>query len=238
MIARMVCFLFTRIENLELDSNCLDQESIVPEYIYDAIRSHTKMDSLKGRQEDAEEFLGYLLDGLHEELLKQQKLSGSNQVEEWNNVTNTSRKKITKTQETNQVPTEISSLFRGRMRSIVKNVTESITIEPFQTLQLEITVLMNNKDEVIEDCIRSMTKSEILEDFQTQKGNKTTKQALIETLPPILMISLKRFVYDVQQNTTLKIDDYIQFKGTLEIPNETIALDKQFKYRLFAGIVE
>jgi ubiquitin carboxyl-terminal hydrolase 10 len=117
-------------------TNSID-DPILPEYIYDAIRLETKMDSLKGRQEDAEEFLGYLLDGLHEELLKQQKLNNTNQVEEWNQI---SKRKVQKTVETNQEPTEISKLFRGKTRSIVKTLKESITIEPFQTLQLEITV--------------------------------------------------------------------------------------------------
>jgi ubiquitin C-terminal hydrolase len=44
-------------------------EAFSPEYVYDALRGLKRFDSMKGRQEDAEEFLGFLLDGLHEEFL-------------------------------------------------------------------------------------------------------------------------------------------------------------------------
>ena len=44
-------------------------EALSPEYVYDALRGLKRFDSMKGRQEDAEEFLGFLLDGLHEEFL-------------------------------------------------------------------------------------------------------------------------------------------------------------------------
>jgi ubiquitin C-terminal hydrolase len=56
---------------LASDSNAFIEfgEALSPEYVYDALRGLKRFDSMKGRQEDAEEFLGFLLDGLHEEFL-------------------------------------------------------------------------------------------------------------------------------------------------------------------------
>lgn len=45
----------------------LDVPPVSPEPIYDAL--YKRLDTQKGRQEDAQEFLGFLLDGLEEELL-------------------------------------------------------------------------------------------------------------------------------------------------------------------------
>jgi len=44
-------------------------EPFLPEYVYYALRGLKRFNSMKGRQEDAEEFLCFLLDGLHEEFL-------------------------------------------------------------------------------------------------------------------------------------------------------------------------
>lgn len=46
--------------------------------MYETLRQKKKFDSLKGRQEDAEEFLGALLDGLHEEFLSGKVIFNSN----------------------------------------------------------------------------------------------------------------------------------------------------------------
>ena len=41
----------------------------MPDYIYGALQKHRANSSVMGRQEDAEEYLGFLLDSLHEEFL-------------------------------------------------------------------------------------------------------------------------------------------------------------------------
>ena len=58
---------------LELQSDF--DESISPDMIYEAMRKINRFQTIKGRQEDAEEFLGYLMDGLHEDFLKSRDLS-------------------------------------------------------------------------------------------------------------------------------------------------------------------
>ena len=44
------------------------------EYVYDALLAEQRFLSVKGQQEDAEEFLCFLLDGLHEEFIKRMPL--------------------------------------------------------------------------------------------------------------------------------------------------------------------
>lgn len=51
-----------------VDKNDPYGEPFIPEYVYEALRGQKKFDTLRGRQEDSEEFLCFLLDGLHEEL--------------------------------------------------------------------------------------------------------------------------------------------------------------------------
>ena len=53
-------FMADMLRTVELDP-------FTPDYVYETLRKLKKFDSLRGRQEDADEFLGSLLDTLHEE---------------------------------------------------------------------------------------------------------------------------------------------------------------------------
>jgi ubiquitin carboxyl-terminal hydrolase 10 len=49
-----------------------------------------------------------------------------------------------------------------------------------------------------------------------------SKQVLVEVLPPVLVLHLKRFQYDKATNSTVKISKFVQYTPELEIPPGTI----------------
>ncbi|KAI8900329.1 hypothetical protein BC833DRAFT_582371 [Globomyces pollinis-pini] len=210
------------------------------EFVYDAIRLRTKIDSLKGRQEDAEEFLGFLLDGIHEELLltvDKPLVAIEKPNDDWIEVGK--KNKTVTTQRIEIQPSQITRLFGGQLRSIVKSVgsKESITLEPFQSLQLDIT---DSHVQSIEDAIQNMTKSEVLDDFATHNNSTTTKQSFFEAVPPILIISLKRFVYDINIGKTQKLHKHIHYPIELKFNPSIMTpspINKQgAQFRLFAVV--
>jgi len=59
-------------------------------------------------------------------------------------------------------------------------------------------------------------------------------QVLIEALPPILVLHLKRFRYDAAAGGVIKIGKFIQFAPELEIPLGTVFTFFSRKLRLMA----
>lgn len=122
----------------------------------------------------------------------------------------------------------ISFLFYGRYRSIVKRprVKDSATTEPFHCVSLEI------QDEVVRslpDALIKMTQPEAIE------GNMS-RQLLIENAPPILIIHLKRFVYNAQYGVE-KLNKFISYPEYLELDRNILHSQKAIPgYHLIAVI--
>ncbi|KNC97016.1 mRNA-binding ubiquitin-specific protease UBP3 [Spizellomyces punctatus DAOM BR117] len=225
-----------------------DEDAFAPEYVYDALRAMKKIESVKGRQEDAEEFLGFILDGLHEELLSLQKAHGPVKVNghasegdsSWVEVGRNNKTLVTRSTEIVESP--ISRIFGGRMRSVLKcpGRKDSITLQPFQALQLDITPA---NVRTIEDALINLTAAETLEGFTSPtKGNRgdAVKQNYLDSLPPILILHLKRFVYD-NVSGTQKVHKHVEYPMALKILSEIMspaarAASQYLEYRLFAVV--
>ena len=116
----------------------------------------------------------------------------------------------------------------------------SITTEPYQSLALDVGA--PNVRNVV-DAIRQLTYGEKLEGdgFDTDRGRNVsvTKQTLIDTLPPVLILHLKRFQFDATGGIS-KIWKKIGYPLELEIPAS--ALSKQWRakqiprYKLMAVV--
>ncbi|KAJ3299167.1 hypothetical protein HK104_009849 [Borealophlyctis nickersoniae] len=208
-------------QKLEMPIN----DEFSPDYVYDALRKLHKISTIKGRQEDAEEFLGFLIQGLHEELvvLRKQVTNGSSanalKTEEdgaWLEVGKKNKTAVSRTTEIEDSP--IARLFNGRMRSVVRcpGSKDSVTTEPFQALQLDIAP---ENVHTIEDALMNLTRPEVLEGFQSPLRGKgqATKQNYLDSLPPVLILHLKRFVYDRDSDTITKVHKHVGYSTTLKI---------------------
>jgi ubiquitin carboxyl-terminal hydrolase 10 len=181
---------------------------ILPEYVYDALREVRKVDTEKGLQEDAAEFLALLLDSLHEELLS---LAGANpkDIEDWTQIGKNN--KVLKTRSTSIRDTLISKLFFGKFKTTLssaqthKNIL--VTIEPFQMLQLDVQRHLS-----IEESLTTFTSEEIVQN----KNGPMIRQTFLEELPFVLIIQLKRFVYDSNLGVQ-KLGRFVTYPQFLEI---------------------
>lgn len=225
---------------LRLKPNELEQygEAFVPEFVYEMIRQLPRFrDMRRGHQQDAQEFLGFLLEELHEECDRAakhvSKSQGANGIDghatngasgdgEWLEVGH--KQKAAVTQSSGAIATEspITRIFGGKLRSEFKvpgNKT-SVTMEPYQPLQLDIGAPDVHN---IIDALKGLTKPESIQgDFNSARGPNVTatKQIFIETLPPVLILHLKRFQYDSQTGATQKIWKKVGYPLDLEIPRE------------------
>lgn len=215
-------------------------EAFGPDNIYKSMRGNSRFASMQqGHQEDAEEFLGFLLDGLHEEFLESLRStitehtikleephssanSDAGANDEWLEVGKKQKTAITRTSVVLESP--ISRIFGGNMRSILKigGAKDSVTLEPYQPLQLDIQSV-DIKD--ITDALSQLPQPEVLsEDWNNGKGLKVraTKQVFIESLPPVLILHLKRFLYD-NVGGTQKSWKQVGYPLTLDIPQQALS---------------
>ncbi|OGM39630.1 ubiquitin hydrolase [Aspergillus bombycis] len=230
---------------LRLKPNELEQygDAFIPEFVYQVIRQLPRFrDMRRGHQQDAQEFLGFLLEEMHEECARAAKdapltkTDGAASLSEepspaddesgdgWQEVGHKQKPAVTRSSGHTSYESPIMRIFGGKIRSEFKvpgNKT-SVTLEPYQPLQLDIgSPEINN----IVDALKGLTKPESIQgDFNSSRGPNVTatKQIFVENLPPVLILHLKRFQYDSVTRGTQKIWKKIGYPLDLEIPREVL----------------
>lgn len=221
----------------------------------------------RGHQQDAEEFLGFLLEALHDEcanILRHLPDSTGNTAANssvtsptatsptdndstaWLEVGRKQRQAVTRSSGHPVTSSPITKIFGGQLRSELRisGQKDSVTLEPYQPLQLDIDSPQVHN---IVDALRNITRPEKLTgDFGSNRGDGVAhKQVFIESLPPVLILHLKRFQFDTKGGT-MKIWKKVGYPLDLEIPPEVISrskhatLTQQFggipKYKLIGAV--
>ncbi|TXG55916.1 hypothetical protein EZV62_017229 [Acer yangbiense] len=168
------------------------------------------------RQEDAQEFLSFIMDQMHDELLKLQGqlattngsksyLVSSEEDDEWETVGPKNKSAVTRTQ--SFFRSELSDIFGGQLKSVVKarGNKASATVQPFLLLHLDI---YPETVRTIEDALHLFSAPEELEGYRTSTTGKADvvtarKSVKIQTLSKIMILHLMRFSYGSQGSTKL-----------------------------------
>ncbi|RZF39695.1 hypothetical protein LSTR_LSTR012149 [Laodelphax striatellus] len=210
-----------------------------PTYVYRMMNTVIRNESafpVEGRQEDAEEFLSCLLNGLNDEMVELLRLTDDNMSNgeviatngdnyhdqdsdnEWKEI---SKKKPTITRRTKLVSTPLSQIFQGQWRSRVvrQGASETDNIQPFFTFPLDI-----EKAHSVKEALEHITTRNMLEGFTCPKTNRTIEayqQLYLEELPLVLLLHLKCFDYRLQ--TCSKIIKNVEFSIELKIEPKLMA---------------
>ncbi|XP_008308275.1 ubiquitin carboxyl-terminal hydrolase 10 isoform X3 [Cynoglossus semilaevis] len=219
-----------------------------PTYIYRLLTLIKSSLSEKGRQEDAEEYLGFTLNGLHEEMLALKKLISPQEEkasmpngpdsnftapenvaegeeegseDEWEQVG--PRNKTSITRQADFVRTPITDIFGGHIRSVVyqQNSKESATLQPFFTLQLDI---QSDKIRTVQDALETLVARESVQGYtsKTKQEIEISRRVTLEELPPVLVLHLKRFVFE-KTGGCQKLTKNVDYPVDLEISKDLLS---------------
>ncbi|KAK1372812.1 Ubiquitin carboxyl-terminal hydrolase [Heracleum sosnowskyi] len=200
------------------------------------------------RQEDAQEFLSFVMDQMHDELLKVEGQSSGNvgkstlvssaDDDEWETVGPKNKSAVTRTQ--NFAPSYLSEIFGGQLRSEVKarGIKTSATVQPFLLLHLDIS---HDVVRTIEDALHLFSAAETIDEYRTSTTKKAgvvsaKKSISIQKLPRIMILHLMRFGYGSHGST--KLHKPVRFSHELMLSRELLVTSatEGRKYELVSTI--
>ncbi|KAJ2492295.1 hypothetical protein IWW37_001607 [Coemansia sp. RSA 2050] len=238
-------------------------EPFVPENVYEALRKKNVFQTLRGQQEDAQEFMSYLVDGINEEMstiLSAHQPStivspGASDNSSWLEVGQHNKVMSIRDSGVAATRTPITRIFGGLLQSTLDvpyttsggsafglkgKAPPSSNREAFQWLALDVS---SNNVETIEDAFDEFVAPETIEGYMNVLGESVTatKQILLERVPPVLVLHLKRFVFCPNEGVQ-KVHKFIEYPATLSLSAKWFAKTaeaarhRNSKYRL-SGVI-
>ncbi|KAN0076812.1 hypothetical protein V8E55_010667 [Tylopilus felleus] len=229
-------------------------DSFIPTYVYDALKEKKRFDHMRGgHQEDAEEFLGFYLDTLEEELSSISSSLGSKteaaqshpeaqnghaapEDGPWLEVGKRNRMAVTRMAKSTESP--ITRMFGGKFRSTLRvpHQKDSALVEDWRSLRLDI-----QREQIctIRDALAYISSPQSVQVTSVTKPGVTldaTQTVHIDALPPILILHLKRFLYDASAGGVAKVGKQVSFASELDVPSDVMAPGKKLhgtRYKLF-----
>ena len=224
---------------------------IEPIYVYNMIKKLRPQNLSLRRQEDSEEFLGFILQKLHEEMSYVIQIyktdaniqSPNREIEspvfddEWLEVGKRNKTASTRRNVINESP--ISQIFCGEIRSSIQlsKSKDSVTHQPFFSLQLDI---QHDDVTTIQHTLSTLLKPEIVTDFVDANSNETTvqKTQTLSKLPSVLILHIKRLNYIAE--TCYKVSKQIDYTIDLALPLSLLSHEFREKgpaaYKLIAVV--
>ncbi|KAL1846243.1 hypothetical protein Daus18300_014317 [Diaporthe australafricana] len=225
-------------------------KAFAPNGVYKVVRELERFNTVKpGSQHDAPEFLMLLLNGLEEECERMIRDSatfasgfdqasldqtdtngGADTSDDWTEVGQRQRLAVSQRSGPATIPNPISKIFSGQHREVLRlSRKESVTYNAYQNLSLAID---DPSIKTVIDALKYFHRSEPITSKNSQGIEVNgTKQTLIETLPPILIMHLKRFyVNGGEAEKTWKV---VRYPLEFEMPQEI--LSRQIRNRFTAG---